>query len=171
MAGTGSPSGKQLQVQPSQLAFFSSSDQSQHELRRRHRHHGMVSGPFLLSESHARFRPGTCLATCRSFSFEVGYLQTHPWGEGAVSLQHQLAGIQARLCSSEVCGGPACERVVCTACAGRLWCHRQDCLHYRPLVQIKNRRLGTGIGLCRGSCAMVSVGVFRRFGWFAVLRL
>jgi hypothetical protein len=30
----------------------------------------------------------------------------------------------------------------CTACARRLWCNTQGCLHYRPLVQVKSGEFG-----------------------------
>ncbi len=77
MAGAGSPSGRQLQVQLSQPAYFSPSELSRHQLRRRHRHHVAGSGPFSLSESNARFRPGKCLAT-RPKPFFRGRLLPNP---------------------------------------------------------------------------------------------
>jgi hypothetical protein len=66
VAGAGSPSGRQLQVQPCQLAHFNPSELRQHQLRRRHLHQRQTSrdsfGTFFVIEiTYAIPSLGTCL--------------------------------------------------------------------------------------------------------------
>jgi hypothetical protein len=143
-------------------SVFSPSDLSRHRLHRRHRHHGMFSGPIFRYRNQMRdSAQGHVLQLVEAFLSRLATYEPTRGGKGPImkavlpTVLHYTRPAQAVHSTRSQTGPPK--------------------LHYcidgpgRPVG--KNGGLGTGIGHCRGSFAMVSVGVFRRFGWFALFWL